>query len=289
MLGEYNEYTYLDGKELIGRKINIRFVSQYDENIIREYTFVVKGTYDNIKTMCSGDMFCVNEEDARVVYDTVKCQGQETYIHEILSEYGIDNETEYEQMLQPQYMGISISSGYDREEVKAEIEKTVEEEPMDFMTMDENLVQYFDFIIFVGNIIATMLAIATVIVFIVSIRDDIRKRKKEFALRSALGYQTGLQVMAYIMEKFIICVKGWFFAYLAAGGIIWLGNTIIQKILPFYERNIQIKMTGISIFVPVIILISVFFICIIVSIPEIYRIRIIEILKREGIDDELDY
>ena len=288
-LGEYNEYTYLDGKELIGRKINIGFVSEYDENIIREYTFVVKGTYDNIKTMCSGDMFCVNEEDARVIYDTVKCQGQETYIHEILSEYGIDNETEYEQMLQPQYMGISISSGYDREEVKAEIEKTVEEEPMDFMTMDENLVQYFDFIIFVGNIIATMLAIATVIVFIVSIRDDIRKRKKEFALRSALGYQTGLQVMAYIMEKFIICVKGWFFAYLAAGGIIWLGNTIIQKILPFYERNIQIKMTGISIFVPVIILISVFFICIIVSIPEIYRIRIIEILKREGIDDELDY
>ena len=79
------------------------------------------------------------------------------------------------------------------------------------------------------------------------------------------------------------------FAYLAAGGIIWLGHTIIQKILPFYERNIQIKMTGISIFVPVIILISVFFICIIVSIPEIYRIRIIEILKREGIDDELDY
>ncbi|MDY5576630.1 MAG: FtsX-like permease family protein [Lachnospiraceae bacterium] len=288
-LGEYNEYTYLDGKELIGRKINIGFVSEYDENIIREYTFVVKGTYDNIKTMCSGDMFCVNEEDARVIYDTVKCQGQETYIHEILSEYGIDNETEYEQMLQPQYMGISISLGYDREEVKAEIEKTVEEEPMDFMTMDENLVQYFDFIIFVGNIIATMLAIATVIVFIVSIRDDIRKRKKEFALRSALGYQTGLQVMAYIMEKFIICVKGWFFAYLAAGGIIWLANTIIQKILPFYERNIQIKMTGISIFVPVIILISVFFICIIVSIPEIYRIRIIEILKREGIDDELDY
>lgn len=79
------------------------------------------------------------------------------------------------------------------------------------------------------------------------------------------------------------------FAYLAAGGIIWLGHTIIQKILPFYERNIQIKMTGISIFVPAIILSSVFFICIIVSIPEICRIRIIEILKREGIDDELDY
>ncbi len=284
-LGNYNDYTYADGAELLGKEIILTVKNNYvEEN--KEYVFRVTGVYDNVKASTENSLFCLCERDALDIYEFKTCYQNETYIREILKEAGLDESWEgyqmnYESLRQPHYIGFYIKEKYSVSDISAKIEEATGESCFPFYERDETLIQYYQFIIDLSNIIVFILGVTTVIVLVVFVIRDLRTRYNQIAIRYAYGYSISLQVIAFIVEKIQVLAKAATTAIVITIVMIAAGNYIIQNIMPFYRRGIVLHLDWKAVEVVLTGILAGVLICVGCCINGIRKLNIVETLKRE--------
>lgn len=276
-MGECNKYTYRDGSKLMGKTLTFRVQNMNTEET-KEYSYKVVGVYDNVK--CSNKDFCINEMDAMEMDEFYWFYKQEERIRAEMEKYDIPEE-EYSMMLQGHVIGFYVSPGYDVEEVRQRvIEDTRKSANLQTMPADD-IVAYYGFIVYLGNIIVLILGITAVIVLAVTILRDLRQRRGQIALRYACGYSKGFQIAAYIVEQFMLLCKACLTGVVLTEVVILGGNYIISHIVSFYMRDIRLYLDwgAITAAVCVVFLCGLF--CLLVTIPGIRRIHSAETLKKE--------
>lgn len=282
-MGNKNEYQCINGSDYVGKTIHITVKAFYGDEK-KDYSFKVKGTFDNIRSMCNGNMFCLSEEDALEVYQYYGLTGEKEFIENIRLEYP-DEENSFYDALKLQFnMAIGVKTGYDFETSGKIIEKAFPNSGLStFFLEDTNGISYMEFIIFLSDIMSLLLAIAAIVSMILIFAADMRRRKYDFALRYSLGYTAAKQTLLYGIEKLIIFMKAVIIAVFITVLCIVGGNYMIQNIAPFYRRSIVLafdwKITAIT-------LAAVFICCIVCVLCAAFKIRKISmarVLKEESL------
>lgn len=277
-MGNYNEYTYADGSELLGKVLTFE-VSNAEGTEYKQYSFQVAGVYDNVKSGSGNDVFCINEQDAFELDGFYGYRSEES-IRAEMEEYNIPEE-QYENMLHQYAIGFYISADYDLTEAIKEIEAETGAYPQLQMRPAGGLGAYFEFIAFLGNVIVFMLGITAVIVLVVTILRDLRNRRGQFALRYACGYSRPIQIAAYVLEKIWILGKACLIGILATIIGVMAGNYMIQHIVPFYMRDIHLYLHGSVAGQAICAVLAGGVLCILIAVPGIVRICPAETLKKE--------
>lgn len=278
-VGGFGKYSCADGSELLGKTLTFEVKNVYRKDETREYSYKVAGVYDNVNSGTGGASFCINEMDAFEL-DCFYGYRTEESIREEMETYGIPEEG-YENMHWQHAIGFYVSQDYDLQEVMDKIRIDTGKDVHFFVTPAKDIIDYYEFIIFLGNIIVFMLGITAVLVLVISIFRDLRERKGQFALRYAFGYSRGMQFASYVLEKIWIlgqsCVAGITVTVVA----VLAGNYIIQHIAPFYKRNIDLYLHWNEVFTAVCVVVCGVIFCILVSAPGILGIHPAKTLKKE--------
>lgn len=280
-MGDYNNYTYADGGMLVGQQLIMTVKNQYTEEK-REYSFKVAGTYDNVRASTGNNLFCLYEDDALEIYEFVNCYGEDEYIKETLRGYGMEDDKEaYDSLRQRHYIGFYINEGYSVSDVCDKIEKVSGEVCFPFYGKNETLIIYYEFVIYLSNIIVMILGTAAVIILVVLIVRDLKSRYGQIALRYACGYSIGLQTLSFIIEKIEVLIKSALTAIITTVILLIAGNYIIQNVLPFYDRSITLNIDWGTMLIVIASIVAGSLVCIICSLSGMRKLNITETLKRE--------
>ena len=281
-MGKYNEYTFADGKELVGKDILLTVKNSYTEES-KEYTFRVAGTFNNLKASTGNNIFCLNEGDALELYEYINCYNEDIWINEILKGLGQEDDKEtYESLRKNHYIGFYINEGYSISEVSEKIEQISQEICFPFFQRDNTLIEFYKFIIYLSNIIVVILGAAALIILLVSVMRDLKSRYGQIAMRYACGYRISFQLLSFLTEKIGILLKA---AAAAAGLTVILllaGNYIIQNIMPFYQRNIVLSMNWKALLCMIFGMLAGAMLCIVFSLRGMLKLNITATLKKEG-------
>lgn len=280
-LGNYNDYTYADGRDLIGKQIELTVKNKYMEECCK-YTFMVAGTYDNVRASTENNMFCLCEEDALEIYEYMKCYGEEAYINEVLQEYGLEDDGEaYESLRQRHYIGFYINEDCSFSDVCDQIEKTSGEACFPFLGRNETLINFYRFVVYLSNIIVAILGTTAIIILITFVVRDLRSRYGQIAMRYACGYPIGFQISAFVIEKVKVIINAALAAVLATVISVMAGNYIIQNVMPFYRRNIVLNINWNAMFIVLAGITAGSLLCLVFSFAGMRKLNIAETLKRE--------
>lgn len=237
----YNHPTatmdYIDGEQYIGKQITCSayicdgFTGEQLDSV--EYTFRVVGVYDNIK---SGQ-----DSDAYV---------SENIIRKITGEKNIfpDNyaETEDYYRYEPTIELAAFVKNYNDIETNVRELRDIcgkAEDEMYTVThlimINEGAYLIFEGVRLMGNMIAVYLIIRAVMNVYLYIRESLEKRKREFGILKAIGYNSGQISMAMLKEACIcICIS--------MGITFGLGNGIFAVINHYIRNNFNIYWNSIK-------------------------------------------
>lgn len=237
----YNHPTatmdYIDGEQYIGKQITFSayicdgFTGEQLDSV--EYTFRVVGVYDNIK---SGQ-----DSDAYV---------SENIIRKITGEKNIfpDNyaETEDYYRYEPTIELAAFVKNYNDIETNVRELRDICSKAEDEMytvthliMINEGAYLIFEGVRLMGNMIAVYLIIRAVMNVYLYIRESLEKRKREFGILKAIGYNSGQISMAMLKEASIcICIS--------MGITFGLGNGIFAVINHYIKNNFNIYWNSIK-------------------------------------------
>ena len=280
-MGIYDEYTYADGGELVGKTLNFQVTGQYVQET-REYSFVVAGTYDNINSACVNNMFFISGDDSMELFLFVKCEGQEAYIEEVTQGYDMSEEAKAE-MLQNYMVGISLKPGYDLKKASEEIESCTGIAAFPFMTYNENLVLFYTLIIEVADLLMIMFAVTAVIMFFVMLAGELKTLKNQFAIRTACGYTLRQQIGMYIVEKGFFLGRNMIIGMILSAIPVLVYDYIMQKLGSLYDKHICFTFdwgcAGLVVLVIGVCIVAMS----VVTICSVRRISVAETLKKEAV------
>lgn len=287
-MGDKNQYQYIDGSDYVGKTIHITVRSAYTDHE-KEYVFKVKAAYDNIRSMCPENMFCLNEEDAVDIYQYHYMTGEDEYIESIRQQYPDEPDYFYDALRTQYNIGIGVKAGYDFETASKMIADVSRENIEEigfldtFFNEDSNGINYMEFIIFLSDIMSLLLAGAAIVSMILMFAADMRRRKYDFALRYSIGYTVTRQTVLYGMEKLVIFAKAAAAALLITGLCIVGGNYIIQNKAPFYRRSIVLSYDWAIAAVTLAVVFLCCMFCVLCAAFKIRRIHMAEALKEESL------
>lgn len=278
-IGAYNEYNYVDGKELIGNTLEFQMEHRHTGEVV-EYEFEVVGTYNNVRSGTGGNAFCINDIDMLKLHQSVSCGSADELVQQLL-EQGFTMEEIG--VVEDQYsVGIYVLPGYDMTEVMKNIEMKTGQILFPFLQYDQTMVNFYTFIIKVCDIIMGMLAVTAFVAFVTLVVQELRERKGEMAMRYAIGYSKAIQYAAFLCEKVIL------FGWVILTGLIITGvgmaatNYVVQSILPFYFRSYRFAYDVNAIGVVMVAVMLGLGIAAIISLFQISKISIAQTLKQEG-------
>lgn len=287
-MGIYSQYNCTDGAELLGETLTFRVHSDYsEEEKSREYQFEVVGVIDNIAADAPADYFYLNEQDVLEMdkyryYLSEECMQVEMLEMEMYGE--LDEETyqrTYELLYWEPRIGFFISPEYDLDEMIVTLREELGKDVIWDTKPAQSLVDYYDFIIYLGNVIVVMLGITVAVVLAVTILRDIRERKGQFALRYACGYSRSTQCLAYIIEQMLLLGRACLVSVAVTAVVLAAGNHVMNHIVPFYMRNIHMQIPWNTAWMAVAAVCCGSVFCVVVSAPGILRMRVAETLKQE--------
>lgn len=236
-IGIYDSKNLGDGDALIGKTIKVSYQTArglYKEDI----EFKVIGTYDNIKTRDSGDIFYINSQVAMKLNDLQNdedIEEEEKINAELTEELGYDPEIE---MNRTYYVGVYVKEGYDIEEFINEVNKSDEFFTLTrYRMVDRTLVSYFSYVRFVGNIISMMILLVAIINIIISSINEVNDRKWEFALKMAMGYRKKDIVSIFFVEKLVNLFKALTLALFVVLLYCLEATYISRNFLEYWKRD----------------------------------------------------
>jgi hypothetical protein len=289
-MGIYDEYNYLDGNQLIGKTITLTFVQE--SGLPFEEKLKVIGTYDNVKA-AAGCKFLMSGKQLREIYQTAN-QPSEQSIQMMKEAMGSD----YEKMVEQEYNGdeaaciqdqfqttgrvsVYLNPEYDREEAVYTVNNLLGEKGMAYFVLDEDLILYYEFIIYLGNLTAVLFVVAAFANIMIMVSTEVRRRKSEFAVKMALGYERKKILLVFTLGKLCSFLKAVVYAIVITGGLILGGNYMIQMIFPFYLRHVRLEYSQVSIGIAVATVAVAAVLGLITAVPVIGRIQIAQVLKKE--------
>ncbi len=197
-MGSKNQYQYIKGSDYIGETIHITVKSGNNDEK-KDYNFKVKGTFDNIRSMADGNIFCLSEEDALDIYQYYGLTGLDEFIEGIRQEYPNQLESFYDALNLQFNMAITVKSGYDFNAAGKMLREKFEGPSYvsTFFHEDANGISYMEFLIFLSDIMSFLIAIAASVSMVLMFIADMRRRKYDFALRYSMGYTAARQILLY--------------------------------------------------------------------------------------------
>lgn len=297
-MGIYDDYNYADTGSLVGKEITI-IVKDADTGESMEETMKVKGTYDNIKSQCQTyflvndrqmvDWYCFThqptQEQIMEVEEQIAQQQKEMgeeFQKSIDELYGGDVEAYKREYLGIQtYVCVFVNEEYDIEEAGEMLEDLSGMVWFREIELDSSLMLYFEFIIYMGNLISLLLLAASFSNILIMVSSEVARRKGEFALKRAMGYTLGNIFSVFSVGKFFCFIKASIYAVIITGILILGGNYLIQNIFPFYLRYIHLFYEFRVVLISVAVAAVGTFIGMMTAVPMIKGIDMASVLKRE--------
>ncbi len=282
-VGEKTNYEYYKGSDLLGEIITIQTENVFTKEKLN-YEFKVVGTYDNVKSMSEKNFYVEHLKLSEINEDTFKISEEEKkeFIdNNGYEEYVIRSNSNFNNMI-----SVYIGLGYDLQESSDEIINNLRNKGMTFWSqvhpgLDEEITNYFNEVIIVGNLIAGLLLIIAIINIIVSSINEVRNRLWEFALKKTMGYSFKDLFSILLVERVINLYKSIVVAIIVTLIIVAGGNYWIQELFAygkqFYELKLDMQASSISL----IIMIITSAIAVIFCIPVVLKTNIIKTLKAE--------
>lgn len=288
-VGIYGQYNCADGSELLGQTLCFEVASPYDGEPAREFRFKVVGVYDNVKSGSGSGSgaFCISSQDALSIDYCGNYKSEEEIQQELVQlkeAYQLsdaDCDAMYESMHWQPEIGFYVSAEYDLDEVVERLEVELGRAVHIFQIPVDSIADYYDFIIFLGNLIVGMLGMTVTIVLVVTILRDLRERKGQFALRYACGYTRGEQCVAYILETLLLLGKACLTGGIITAIILMAGNYIINHIVPFYMRGTELRIHPDVVLITAGAVICGSIFSVLLAIPGVFGVHTAEILKQE--------
>lgn len=283
-MGSKNQYQYIKGSDYIGETIHITVKSGNNDEK-KDYNFKVKGTFDNIRSMADGNIFCLSEEDALDIYQYYGLTGLDEFIEGIRQEYPNQLESFYNALNLQFNMAITVKSGYDFNAAGKMLREKFEGPSYvsTFFHEDANGISYMEFLIFLSDIMSFLIAIAASVSMVLMFIADMRRRKYDFALRYSMGYTAARQILLYGMEKMIIFMRAVIISVFITVICVAGGNYMIQNIAPFYRRSIVLSLDWITIGITFAIVLILCSICVLLAAFRIRKIDTARVLKEESL------
>ena len=243
-LGDYGLYEYTSGSLLIGKEIKISIHNNHNE---KEYyhTLRVVGTYDNINSSCINKFFFINDLQADEIYTQTKEdieidieRMKELFKEELKKDPNmIDEDNWYTK----HYIGVYVKNRSDIKEIQELIDETVNQSCFLMMVPDESLLQYFQMILDICQMVVLMLLAVAFASLVITTLTEIKQRNGEIAVYFAMGYSYKNIILMLALEKAIMLFWAGMAAFLFTGEGILGGNYFIQTCLPFYRRTIVLS------------------------------------------------
>lgn len=276
-MGKYDEYTYGDGEELLGKNITLELKST-NTSETREYTYHVVGVYDNLRIQNSD--FCICEADVLKLDEFYWLDGQEERIRQEMEEYDIPEE-EFEMLLNTHVIGFLASPGYDTRTLRNEIEEISGKITTNFIEPAGDLTAYYEFIAYLGSMLSVLLGITAIILLAVTVLRDLRLRKGEMAYRYSCGYAREGQLCSFILEKIFLLGEAVVIGLILEEMILLGGNYIIAHIVSLYYRHIQLHINITTLMQCIGIVFGGGMLCLFTAVPGILHLKPAEALKNQ--------
>jgi ABC-type antimicrobial peptide transport system permease subunit len=282
-MGIYNNYTYADGEALLGETISFTVKNDYtDESKVVSYKVV--GIYDNVKSGTGSEDFCITESDSMEIRRYMSEYNYELCIKQAMEAYGLTEEDMEEGGAADwsPYIAFCIAKDYPLEQAVDKIAEETGYWATLFSTPSGDITEYYEFLIFLGNILVGMLAAAAAIVLIVTILRDIRERRAQYALCYVIGYTKNIQYCAFVIEKIWMLIKACLIGAVLAAVALLAGNYVIAHITPFYMRDIVLRVHWKTTFLAAAAVVGSGLLCSVAALVGMNGICPAEVLKKEA-------
>ncbi len=232
-IGIYDEYSYANCDELIGKTITLRneaFLLEGEEG--EEYKLKVIGTYDNITKKYHNNMIFINEE---YMMDMMRICAEK------MVEYGqmIGADVLESEKIPNKNVFIFIKEGYNINEVHKKMDMIMREELNEddevislLCDFDPEVEGFYYYVIAVGNIVAIIILLLAVVNILISSISEVKARSWEFALRMSMGYRKEDIIKIFTVEKVANALK----ALVVALVVLVLYTTA----LTYYNQNMEV-------------------------------------------------
>ena len=276
-MGVYDQYTYADGDELIGKKITLTYTSSIEE-YTKTYEFEVIATYDNVRMCENGDLFFANVEIGLEVEQLCYEEALERYNENI--KYMVGEIEPAEEVIQHNVRTfVYVSLGYDVEEVRNQIY----DESGIMMSVNrrvsQDIIFYYNYVAVVGNVIAVSLLMVAVINIIISSISEVSRRKWEFALKISMGYRRSDIIKIFFVEKFLNLLKALALALFVIAAYSLVATYAMQNLLEFWKRAYTIMISPMNVMVSILLIFMASLIGVIVGRISINKINVVKELK----------
>ena len=233
-MGIYDEYSYANGDELIGKTLTFKneaFLYEGEEG--EEYKLKVIGTYDNVTKTYHNNMIFVNEE-----YMTDIMRVHNERMVEYNNKMGGEPMTE-DDIIPDKSVFIFIKEGYNINEVWEKMDAIMREELNEddevierFCYFDPEVEGFYYYVIAVGNLVSIILLFLAVVNILISSISEVKNRNWEYALKMSMGYSRSDIVKIFAVEKVANALKA-------------LGTSLIilfmyAKLLTYYNQNMEV-------------------------------------------------
>lgn len=227
--GDKGKSEYICGDTFLGKTITIQMKNSYNEKE-KKLELKVTGTYDNIAAVTGNAEVCVADNLAVELSEFMMedCNGGVT---EVVEREDGTIEENYTEIKVPYFSAICFKN-------RKTAEKYMEQYHTIYcLEIDESLVQYYDYLQLLGNILAIFLMLAALVQLVLSIINELDNRKKELALMQAMGYEKYRIVFMVVTEYAIQTLIAFLLAIIISGIAIQYGNYIIQHYLSMAEHG----------------------------------------------------
>lgn len=247
--GGKGKSEYICGDTFLGKTITIQMKNSNNEKV-KNLELKVTGTYDNIAAVTGNDEIYVSDNLA-VELSEFMMEDYNGGVTEVVEHEDGTVEENYTEITVPYFSAICFKNRKTAEKYMKQYDALY------CLYIDESLVQYYDYLMLLGNILAIFLMLAAFVQLILSIINELDNRKKELALMQAMGYERHRIIYMIAAEYAIQTLIAFLLAITISEFGIQYGNYVIQHYLSMAEHGkhltLMIDKVCIALFMSVIL------------------------------------
>ncbi len=232
-MGIYDEYSYFNCDELIGKTLTFKneaFLYEGEES--EEYKLKVIGTYDNVTKTYHNNVMFVNVE---FIKDMLWIYAE----NEVAYNNKMGNEMTIEEAEPNMVVYLFIKEGYNINDTYEEMNSLLKEKLQTennvlglFTRFDPEVEGLYYYAIAIGNIVSVILLMLAIINILISSVTEVKTRNWEFALRMSMGYRKSDIIKIFAVEKVANVMK--------ALAVALITLFLYTTALTYYNQNMEV-------------------------------------------------
>lgn len=179
------------------------------------------------------------------------------------------------------YIGVYVKNRSDVKEIQELIDETINQPTFLMMFPDESLLQYFQMILDICQVVVLMLLAVAFASLVITTLSETKQRNGEIAVYYAMGYSYKNIILMLALEKAVMLFWAGLAAFLLTGAGILGGNYVIQNCLPFYRRTIVLSYDWNIVGTAFLVLVAAAFISLFFTAVQVRRFHLADVMKSE--------